>query len=162
AWWKSQIKPGISASRNRGSSHPAEDDDSRVTVCATTGRVVVAVAVAACSRGQNRSPNVAGNAVRIEEASRCRRLLSPPIVIPSSRTLRPRKLITMGAAKAIRLEAIPDRKPQCELMAEVTVPSDVPNRLEQICFPVLSKDEFGSAMPLAAFAQERSPAGTRS
>jgi hypothetical protein len=84
------------------------------------------------------------------------------MVIPSSRTRRLRKLITMGAAKAINEDVTLDRKPECALIAEVTAPSDVPKRLESICFPVVKRDELGSAILFAALPQERSPEGTKS
>jgi hypothetical protein len=131
-------------------------DRSR-TGSVTGVRVVTGEADAAAARGQNRSLNPAGSALRNVPLSRCSRLPRPLMLNPVSRTRRLMKLMTTGAAIAINVEVTLGPSPDSRLMPFITVLSLLPNRLESTRLPAASSGELGSVMPLAIWLHETSP-----
>jgi hypothetical protein len=87
--------------------------------------------------------------------SRCKRLPSPPILIRSSRTRFPRKLVTIGAAIAIRDDVTPGWRPVPAPKARASVPSESPNSVESMRLPEDIRGELGSAIPRARLGHER-------
>src|SRR5215467_1311552 len=100
--------------------------------------------LASGAEGQSKSLKPTGRALRMVAVSRCRRLPRPLIVIPSSRTRLPRKLITIGAAIVISVDIAPERRPDSELSPLVMALVELPKRLDSRVLPMDITGELGS------------------
>src|SRR5215471_21740170 len=79
------------------------------------------------------------------------------MVMPPSRMRLLRKLMTIGAAMAMRDDVTPGRNPLSAPTARVTALSEPPKSVESIALPAEIKGELGSETPPVSLDHETSP-----